>query len=349
MSSAGSRRLRAMSNLTQAPTTLSNIGVAMFTVADQDAALAFYTEKLGFELRSDTRFGENGEMRWLEVAPPGSAARLALNPPMGDQPGGSGIGVETTDVLAEHARLSAIGGIDVDPEPMRTPGRPAAVHAARPGRQPHRRGRGSPDRLGPPDASGSRLVPGRGRPRPGARYPRGRPGLAWRQPAGSLERSEKTGAMTLPGATSWTWPSRWPQLVRHRRAQEVPVRAHAGRRRPAAAAEADDAARVAARRGGQVVRAQRRVERDPGVAVGRQAGRHRPLRAEADPAPAGHGAPVATADRGGRPQCFRDGARGRGAGRRVGRGGRGRRADAARGGDPGEEHGGDERPRAGIP
>ena len=52
-------------------TTLSNIGVAMFTVADQDAALAFYTEKLGFEVRWDTRFGENGEMRWLEVAPPG--------------------------------------------------------------------------------------------------------------------------------------------------------------------------------------------------------------------------------------------------------------------------------------
>ncbi len=46
-----------MSSVTQAPTTLSNIGVVMFAVADQDAALAFYTEKLGFEVRSDTRFG----------------------------------------------------------------------------------------------------------------------------------------------------------------------------------------------------------------------------------------------------------------------------------------------------
>src|SRR5215210_9093576 len=108
----------------QTRTTLSDIGVAMFTVADQDAAIAFYTEKLGFELRSDTRFGENDEMRWVEVAPPGSRARLALNPPMFDQPGGSSIGVETTDVLAEHARLTAIGGIDLDPEPMRTPGAP---------------------------------------------------------------------------------------------------------------------------------------------------------------------------------------------------------------------------------
>src|SRR5215210_7307469 len=113
-----------MTNPAQSPTTVSNIGVAMFTVSDQDAALAFYTGKLGFEVRSDVRFGEHGEMRWLEVAPPGSNARLALNPPMFDEPGGSSIGVETADVLGEHARLSTIGGIDLDPEPGRTPGAP---------------------------------------------------------------------------------------------------------------------------------------------------------------------------------------------------------------------------------
>ncbi len=113
-----------MTNATHAPTTVSNIGVAMFTVADQDAALAFYTEKLGFEVRGDMRFGENGENRWLEVAPPGSRARLALNPPMGHEPGGGAIGVGTADVVGEHKRLSAIGGIDLDPEPMRTPGAP---------------------------------------------------------------------------------------------------------------------------------------------------------------------------------------------------------------------------------
>ena len=94
------------------PTTMADIGVTMFAVSDQDAALAFYTEKLGFEVRADTRFGEHGEMRWLEVAPPGSHARLSLNPPMGGQPGGGSIGVETPDVLGEHQRLSAIGGID---------------------------------------------------------------------------------------------------------------------------------------------------------------------------------------------------------------------------------------------
>jgi catechol 2,3-dioxygenase-like lactoylglutathione lyase family enzyme len=113
-----------MSHHTHTPTSVSNIGVVMFTVADQDAALAFYTEKLGFEVRGDTRYGENGEMRWLEVAPPGSRTRLALNPPMQDEPGGGTIGVETPDVLGEHARLAAIGGIELDPEPMRVPGAP---------------------------------------------------------------------------------------------------------------------------------------------------------------------------------------------------------------------------------
>jgi lactoylglutathione lyase len=124
MSFARSSRLRAMTDSTKSPTTLSNIGVAMFTVGDQDAAIAFYTEKLGFEVRSDTPFGENGEMRWVEVAPPGSAARLALNPPMNSTPGGNAIGVESSDVLGEHARLTALGGIDLDPEPMQTPGAP---------------------------------------------------------------------------------------------------------------------------------------------------------------------------------------------------------------------------------
>jgi predicted enzyme related to lactoylglutathione lyase len=108
----------------QKPTTVTNLGVAMFTVADQDAALSWYTEKLGWEVRSDMRFGEQGEMRWVEVAPPGSTARLALNPPMGGAPGGGGIGIETPDVQAEYERLKAIGDITIDSEPMTSPGAP---------------------------------------------------------------------------------------------------------------------------------------------------------------------------------------------------------------------------------
>jgi lactoylglutathione lyase len=113
-----------MSELTNT-TTITNIGVAMFVVSDQDAARAFYTGTLGFELRADTPFGGEGEARWLEVAPAGSRARLALNPPMGGAtPGGGSIGVESTDVPAEHARLSAIEGLDVDAELTRIPGAP---------------------------------------------------------------------------------------------------------------------------------------------------------------------------------------------------------------------------------
>jgi lactoylglutathione lyase len=101
-----------MSNQTQVPTTISNIGVAMFAIADQDAAIAFYTQTLGWELRADVVVEEGG-YRWVEVAPPGSTARLALNPPMGGEPGGSAVGVETPDVEAEYARASALDGVTV--------------------------------------------------------------------------------------------------------------------------------------------------------------------------------------------------------------------------------------------
>ena len=53
MSSRGCASLWRMSNPTQVPTTISNIGVAMFAIADQDAAIAFYTQTLGWELRAD--------------------------------------------------------------------------------------------------------------------------------------------------------------------------------------------------------------------------------------------------------------------------------------------------------
>jgi len=113
-----------MTESTQARTTVNNIGVTMFTVSDVDAALAFYTDKLGFEVRADDRFGENGEMRWLEIAPPGSTARLSLNPPMNSTPGGGSIGVETPDLAAEQERLESIGGVDVQRMPA-MPGAPA--------------------------------------------------------------------------------------------------------------------------------------------------------------------------------------------------------------------------------
>ena len=121
MSSVRRRRLTGMT--TSTGTTLTEISTTMFTVRDVDAALAFYTGVLGFQVRSDVRFGEHGEHRWLEVSPTGSGARLSLNPPMDGEPGGGSIGVTSTDVLAEHARLAALG-VDVGPEPTPLPGAP---------------------------------------------------------------------------------------------------------------------------------------------------------------------------------------------------------------------------------
>ncbi|MDX6413846.1 MAG: hypothetical protein QOH23_1256 [Gaiellaceae bacterium] len=49
-------------------TNLSNVNV---WVTDQDEALAFYTEKLGMELREDVTMPEMGNFRWLTVGVPG--------------------------------------------------------------------------------------------------------------------------------------------------------------------------------------------------------------------------------------------------------------------------------------
>ncbi len=45
-------------------------------VRDQEAALAFYTDKLGFTVRLDAAFGEG--MRWIEVAPPNAQTAIVL-------------------------------------------------------------------------------------------------------------------------------------------------------------------------------------------------------------------------------------------------------------------------------
>lgn len=47
------------------------IATAQVWVHDQDEALAFYTKKLGFEVRSDVTVAEMGNFRWLTVSPPG--------------------------------------------------------------------------------------------------------------------------------------------------------------------------------------------------------------------------------------------------------------------------------------
>ena len=47
-------------------------------VHDQDEALAFYTEKLGLELREDVTVPELGNFRWLSVGVPGQDVSITL-------------------------------------------------------------------------------------------------------------------------------------------------------------------------------------------------------------------------------------------------------------------------------
>jgi catechol 2,3-dioxygenase-like lactoylglutathione lyase family enzyme len=47
------------------------IANAQLWVHDQDEALAFYTEKVGMEVRADVTVPELGNFRWLTVSPPG--------------------------------------------------------------------------------------------------------------------------------------------------------------------------------------------------------------------------------------------------------------------------------------
>jgi predicted enzyme related to lactoylglutathione lyase len=50
---------------------LKNLTNVQVWVHDQDEALAFYTEKLGLELREDVTVPEMGNFRWLTVGAPG--------------------------------------------------------------------------------------------------------------------------------------------------------------------------------------------------------------------------------------------------------------------------------------
>ncbi|MFF3065044.1 VOC family protein [Oerskovia sp. NPDC057915] len=78
-------------------------------VRDQDAALAFYRDTLGFEVRMDGDLQEG--FRWIEVAPPGAAVSVALVQEGQGQEAGTdtGIRLATSDAAADHAALGAQG------------------------------------------------------------------------------------------------------------------------------------------------------------------------------------------------------------------------------------------------
>ena len=102
------------------------IANAQVWVHDQDEALAFYTQKLGMEVRADVTVPEMGNFRWLTVGPPGqediSITLMAIpGPPVMDEAtaeqvralmakGFAGtVFLTTDDVQASYEELKARG------------------------------------------------------------------------------------------------------------------------------------------------------------------------------------------------------------------------------------------------
>jgi catechol 2,3-dioxygenase-like lactoylglutathione lyase family enzyme len=84
------------------------IANAQLWVHDQEEALAFYTEKLGMEVRADVTLPELGDFRWLTVGPPGqediAIVLMAIpGPPMFEP--------ETVKAIEETMARGVAGGI----------------------------------------------------------------------------------------------------------------------------------------------------------------------------------------------------------------------------------------------
>jgi catechol 2,3-dioxygenase-like lactoylglutathione lyase family enzyme len=104
-------------------TEITDIRTVGVPVTDQERAVEFYLDKLGFETRMDVPVPQFGG-RWIEVAPRGAAITIALVPSREDVPAGveTGIRLTTTDAAGVHADLES-RGVEVE-ELLRWPGVP---------------------------------------------------------------------------------------------------------------------------------------------------------------------------------------------------------------------------------
>ena len=105
-------------------------------VHDQDEALAFYTEKLGMELREDVTVPEMGNFRWLSVGIPGQDVSITLmaipGPPVFDEEtreqiqklmakgASGGLFFETDDAQSSYEELKSLG-VEFTQEPSEQP------------------------------------------------------------------------------------------------------------------------------------------------------------------------------------------------------------------------------------
>jgi len=99
---------------------ISDVRTIAISVRDQDRALAFYRDILGFETRLDAPMGPG--RRWIEVAPPGATTSIALvaagtAPASGAE---TGVRLTTDSAAAAHDGLSS-AAVDVDPEIQSVP------------------------------------------------------------------------------------------------------------------------------------------------------------------------------------------------------------------------------------
>jgi catechol 2,3-dioxygenase-like lactoylglutathione lyase family enzyme len=90
---------------------ITNLSILTLWVLDQEEALAFYTEKLGFNVHTDARMGE---FRWLTVTPPDQPElEIALMEPTG----GPGLEAEAAEqirslVAKGHMAIGVLGTKD---------------------------------------------------------------------------------------------------------------------------------------------------------------------------------------------------------------------------------------------
>jgi lactoylglutathione lyase len=93
---------------------ITDIRTVAVPVTDQDRAVEFYVETLGFEKLMDAPLPQLGG-RWIVVGPAGAATTIALVPASDSAPAGSDTGIRlvTGDAEAAHQELTG-RGVDAD-------------------------------------------------------------------------------------------------------------------------------------------------------------------------------------------------------------------------------------------
>lgn len=94
---------------------IQHIDLLGMPVADQQVSLEFYTNMLGFEVRTNMEHFESDDpnIRWIEIVPPGASTAIVLAP--WQSPGSLGtIVLVTTNIEADYAELKA-KGLDLPP------------------------------------------------------------------------------------------------------------------------------------------------------------------------------------------------------------------------------------------